>query len=247
MKQEQRRSRVFGFVVLWSLLAGAFSASAQIISGQINNGSLWRENITAPPGNGDGAGQMVVGIWDSSGNALGNSSVTNGALPFLPGPYAFSLGGALIPDTYTVIAWIDGNENSEVDDGEPYGRVAVVVGSNSVGKVRINLVDDNDLDGIPQWWEYHWFQYASDPFAYTGDSDPDGDGLTNLEEYRLAVDGYGFDYLSPANWDTDGDGMDDGWECRYFDTELYLGMNPVATDASSDFDGDGLSNWQEYC
>ncbi|MEI7880640.1 MAG: LamG-like jellyroll fold domain-containing protein [bacterium] len=223
------------------------------ISGQINNGSLWRDAIAAPPGNGDGLGAMMVGVLTASGALVDSAVVTNGALPFSPGLYAYSFGGALADGTYTVVAWIDGNGNAELDDGEPFGKgSAIIVGGNSVSKLPINLVDDSDKDGLPDWWEYHWFQHSPAPLSQGANDDPDGDGLTNLEEYRLSVDGHGFEYLNPANWDSDGDGMDDGWECSFFNTEVSttsygMGLNPVQDDAGSDYDGDGLANWQEYC
>ncbi len=43
--------------------------------------------------------------------------------------------------------------------------------------------------------------------------------------------------VNPA-WDTDGDGMDDAWELAHFGT--------LARDGSGDFDGDGVSDLQEY-
>lgn len=62
-------------------------------------------------------------------------------------------------------------------------------------------------------------------------SDPDNDGLTNLQEYQHGTD--------PNNPDTDSDGMPEGWEVTY-------GLNPNANDAASDKDNDGFSNLQEY-
>ena len=48
--------------------------------------------------------------------------------------------------------------------------------------------------------------------AGTSNLDPDGDGLTNIEEEEWGTD--------PANSDTDGDGYDDGHEIRN-------GFNPL--------------------
>ena len=44
---------------------------------------------------------------------------------------------------------------------------------------------------------------------------------------------------NPFLWDTDGDGMPDGWEVAH-------GLNPLVNDANGDRDGDGVTNLQEY-
>jgi hypothetical protein len=62
--------------------------------------------------------------------------------------------------------------------------------------------------------------------------DPDGDGLTNLQESQLGT--------NCSESDTDGDLLGDGWEVLY-------SLNPLLTDsAEDDLDGDNLSNLQEY-
>ncbi len=78
----------------------------------------------------------------------------------------------------------------------------------------------------------------------------DGSGLS-LQ--RVSGTGYGND---PTNWfaasptlvsaggggDTDGDGMPDSWENQY-----PLAMDPNdPTDVGEDYDGDGMTNLQEY-
>mgnify|MGYP004452635633 CR=1 FL=1 len=63
---------------------------------------------------------------------------------------------------------------------------------------------DADSDGLPDAWE-RW--HGLDPGnASDATLDPDGDGLTNLEEYLNGT--------LPGVRDTDGDGVDDGTEVR---------------------------------
>ena len=63
---------------------------------------------------------------------------------------------------------------------------------------------DADSDGLPDAWE-RW--HGLDPGnASDAALDPDGDGLTNLEEYLNGT--------LPGVRDTDGDGVDDGTEVR---------------------------------
>lgn len=61
--------------------------------------------------------------------------------------------------------------------------------------------------------------------------DNDGDGLTNIQEYSANT--------SATTRDTDGDGMDDGFELKY-------ALNPNLNDTNLDPDADGLTNLQEY-
>jgi len=80
---------------------------------------------------------------------------------------------------------------------------------------------------------------------------PAGANGTSNSLQRINAAAYGND---PVNWlaaaptagsptvigfvDTDGDGMDDNWELQYFQT--------LARDGSGDFDGDGMTDLQEY-
>ena len=83
---------------------------------------------------------------------------------------------------------------------------------------------DTDGDGLPDSWEH---AYGLSVGTNDAGADPDGDGLTNLQEYTAAT--------NPHQADTDGDGLTDGQEVN-----TYL-TNPLLADT----DGDGLSDGAE--
>jgi hypothetical protein len=88
---------------------------------------------------------------------------------------------------------------------------------------------DTDKDGMPDVWED---ANGLDKYIPDADRDPDGDSLSNAEEFAEGT--------SPMNEDTDGDGLPDNWEIKY-------GFDPIATDdADKDPDNDGDSNIVEY-
>ena len=89
--------------------------------------------------------------------------------------------------------------------------------------------EDTDDDFIPDKWE---IDEGLDPLdGSDGTEDPDGDNLTNYEEYFWGTD--------PFDADSDDDGLPDDWEVRY-------GLSPNGDDADLDLDHDGLTNAEEY-
>ena len=113
------------------------------------------------------------------------------------------------------------------------------------------LFVDGDHDGMDDAWES---AQGLDPNSDDRAGDPDGDGLSNIQECVLGTkpvasdtDGDGVSDprelatgTDPLNADSDGDGIPDGWEIRY-------GLNPLsAADAALDPDGDGQSNLYEF-
>lgn len=93
---------------------------------------------------------------------------------------------------------------------------------------------DLDADGLPDAWEMDHFENLSQgPF-----DDPDGDFVLNIDEEAFGTDPT--DRMSAPDEDNEGagDGMGDAWEEHYFFT--------LDRDGSEDFDGDGLSDLEEW-
>lgn len=95
---------------------------------------------------------------------------------------------------------------------------------------EVSIVNpDKDADGIDDAWE---LQYGLNPNdGGDANTDLDGDGLTNLDEFVLLTD--------PSSKDSDGDGIDDAFEVGY-------GLDPLKDDRTEDADADGYSNYEEY-
>ncbi|MDP6899727.1 MAG: transglutaminase domain-containing protein [Candidatus Thalassarchaeaceae archaeon] len=109
---------------------------------------------------------------------------------------------------------------------------------------------DSDNDGLPDGWEY---QYGLDPLDSSNlgndgaAGDPDGDGLTNLQEYS---------YLEPSSWDLPGTSntLDNGvwWNgtvpVRNWDEESAMQAQPgqggdgADEDPMGDMCNDGIDN-----
>jgi parallel beta-helix repeat protein len=78
---------------------------------------------------------------------------------------------------------------------------------------------DTDTDGIPDWYEDQYGLDKFDPNDAT--SDPDLDGLTNLQEYQHGT--------NPNLADTDSDGLTDSAEINIW------GTDPLKVDTDSDY------------
>ena len=137
-----------------------------------------------------------------------------------------------------------------IDDWRGPSRVASLGFTADTGGYHDGYALDSDGDGMPDWWET---KYGLINGLNDSGGNPDGDALTNLEEYNAGSNPQAFDFLiidagegnlfvlnTGGKWlDTDDDGIPNWWE------RLYAGhiTNMVA---SADTDGDGLSNLQEF-
>jgi Tol biopolymer transport system component len=112
---------------------------------------------------------------------------------------------------------------------------------------------DTDGDGLPDGWEasndldprdngtklikydpylQEWIWYGTGNKENGREGDPDNDGALNYREYPWGID--------PHNWDSEGDGLPDGWEL------VYSGSIPFYPDGGEDPDMDKLTNFEEY-
>lgn len=91
------------------------------------------------------------------------------------------------------------------------------------GSIAVMPYKDDDGDGMNDYWEdANGLDSSVDDSAL----DPDGDGLTNLEEYNAGS--------KPQLEDTDGDGLTDGEEVNQY------GTSPAQVDSDGDNLGDAL-------
>ncbi len=96
----------------------------------------------------------------------------------------------------------------------------------------VSATSESDGDGMPDWFE---LTYALNRSSNDAGGDPDGDGLTNLQEYQRGT--------NPRLADTDGDGLSDAVETNTgtFASVTNTGSNPL----NADTDGDGVSDGAE--
>ena len=162
--------------------------------------------------------------------------------------------------SYWVMAYIDIDSNGVFDTWEPFGEYVnnPLVPTSVTGGIDIVLSDsvlnsdadsltdffefnvshtsptNEDTDGDSMWDDWEWsYQPTLDPLVVDATNDPDGDLLSNSNEFLFGTD--------PTTNDTDGDLMWDGWESQYVPV-----LSPLTNDAAADPDGDSLTNLLEY-
>ncbi len=104
---------------------------------------------------------------------------------------------------------------------------------------------DADNDGLSNVTEFLFQDEGYDPHAadasgFDWQADPDHDGLTNQQELQTYL-------TNPAQPDTDGDTLDDGWEIEYGMSATVNNNTDAITgnDSDDDPDGDHLDNEME--
>ena len=152
--------------------------------------------------------------------------------------------------TYYAIAYIDRNGDCVRQRSESWGyanqigigvvdlytpvEVKIVSKSGTVPSVELFMEDtDVNQNGVPDCLDDESIlAYAASAAAGADTTDVDGDGIT-------ADDETGETYTNASLWDTDGDGMPDGWEA------MFAGTDPLTADADTVIDGDVMAYVEE--
>lgn len=138
-----------------------------------------------------------------------------------------------IPETATFLQWGDDVSGNSTTNS------IIMTGSRTVSASFGNADTDQDSDGLPDVWEADFGllvdKNSSDEHKAWGD--PDNDGLPNILEYRISYEiaTNSVFVCSPINADSDGDGMDDGFEYNYM-------MRTGAEDTGTGGGGEGNGN-----
>lgn len=160
-----------------------------------------------------------------------------------------SYGAAFNIPGFTVGSGTAGSRIWNKDAGSIYYQFNETTGVLSV------VNPDTDFDGLADNWEISYFGTIA---AYDGTGDPDGDHATNEMEETAVTNPN-----SNSSWpDSDGDGLNDGWEIftfgnlvtasitdtdgdGYQDSDEIAWFGNLGQSRRTDFDGDGASNGQE--
>ncbi|MEO0054274.1 MAG: hypothetical protein RLZZ50_221, partial [Verrucomicrobiota bacterium] len=154
-------------------------------------------------------------------------------------------------DGWTNLEEYNAGTNPVVNDRPGPSALATLAFLLNTGAYPLGFSADTDGDRMPDWWED---KYGLNRLLATDAAvDPDGDYLTNLEEYRAGTHPRVYDFVFVANatggiftldtggryTDSDFDGIPNWWERQFTGSDR-------AMSATADNDGDGHSNRDEY-
>jgi probable HAF family extracellular repeat protein len=173
----------------------AINASGHVLVRSGNNPGVWRDGQLAPV-------SALNGLWvwphafNDSDVVVGESTTPNGAT------HAFVARENHTTDLNYLVPQGSGLEFISAVAVNNTGQVLVkAIGNGWNHAVLLTPNNDSDSNGLPDDWEKFYFgTMGVDPNA-----DPDGDGLTNRQEFEAHTNPNG-------STDSDGDGVPDEWE-----------------------------------
>ena len=170
------------------------------------------------------SGESLFGLIDE----VRISKVARGAGDFI---FHGDTDGDGLPDAWEMLHFGDLDETGTGDpDLDTYTNAAELTAGTDPAD-RLSNPGDLDSDGLPDAWEILHFGSTG---AQDGEDDPDGDFADNASEQAA-----GSSPRDPLSWpDSDGDGMNDGWEVHYF--------GGPDRDGSADGDDDGFTDREEH-
>lgn len=261
------------------LYVGGFTPTDIGYSYNISTLSVFKRNMTTGKltlmqviQNGIGAVNGLAGIRDVTGSkdgkhiytasfidqAVGIFQTNSDVFPDMDGDgYSDNVDNCpFIPNSNQLDTDNDGSGNVCDSDDDNDG----VADISDIFPLNPNETKDSDNDGMGDNFEN---TYGFNPLdGADAGQDPDGDGLTNLQEFQTGRNPFLDErkvvpiintILLEKPPDTDGDGIpdatdtDDDGDGIPDEYELAHGLNPLyAGDAGQDMDGDGLTNLEEY-
>lgn len=190
------------------------TAAIQTTHGAVKllNSILWNNGVEIALDSATGATSVTANFCDIDGAGIYTGIGNINADPLLSSDYHILTGSPCID-----VATAAGAPNRDMDNEvRPFGS-GYDIGADE-------YVDTNG-QGLPDWWQNKYFGHLVDANALS----PNGDGLTNLQNYQQKID--------PTN-PIDSNGIAYTWELQYF--------GRIHIDPSADPDNDGYSNIVEY-
>jgi len=171
--------------------------------------------------NRNGAWYIYASLWGEDSDHDGLPDYWENTYPCLQANTVDNLDDSDLDGLFNQLEYENETNPCDADmdqDGLSDGEEVLIYGTNP-------LIPDTDLDGMPDGWEVIFSCLSA--LVADSSSDADGDGLTNLAEFRHLTD--------PCRQDTDHDALSDGEEVQIYLTDPLL----------RDTDGDGYSDGEE--
>ncbi len=136
---------------------------------------------------------------------------------------------------------VDSDGDGVPDDQDPFPNDPTEWADNDNDNIGDNKDSDDDNDTMPDWWERRYEAHGMDPLTHDAAGDIDGDGHSNLEEYRACTDPTNGDDYPSAIVIGDLDGSDDvDLTDLILSLQIMAGISPSEpVDKSADVNGDG--------